>query len=95
MDNFCSYHQANRLEKTCPQWINATTLVINRLLDQQSVEDQSEELVEEESPLTDDESSAGSSMLLLDIVVDRDTLSIGEASVGETQPAKATKPYNL
>jgi hypothetical protein len=38
MDNLCSYHQQNHSEKTCPQWVNSMTLVINQLLDQQENE---------------------------------------------------------
>jgi hypothetical protein len=34
-DNFYSYHQQNHFEKTCPQWVNSMTSVINQLLDQQ------------------------------------------------------------
>jgi hypothetical protein len=40
-DNFCSYHQHNHPEQTCPQWVNSMTLVINQLLDQQSLDDES------------------------------------------------------
>jgi len=38
-DNFCSYHQKNHPKRTFPQWINSMTLVINQLLDQQSLDD--------------------------------------------------------
>jgi hypothetical protein len=39
-DNFFSYHQQNHPERTCPQWINSMTLVINQLLDQHSLDDE-------------------------------------------------------
>jgi hypothetical protein len=52
-DNFYSYHQQNHSEKTCPQWVNSMTYVINQLLDQQSLNDEqpnetgSDETIEE------------------------------------------------
>jgi hypothetical protein len=39
-DSFFSYHQQNHPERTCPQWVNSMTLVINQLLDQQSLDDE-------------------------------------------------------
>ena len=33
MDNFCTFHQQPHSEKSCPQWINSMTLVMNQLLD--------------------------------------------------------------
>ena len=50
MDQFYACHQANHSEKTCPQWINSMTLVINHLLEKQfssdenSQEDKTEEV---------------------------------------------------
>ena len=42
MDNFCIFHQEPHSEKSCPQWINSMTLVMNQLLDAQ-LEDLEEE----------------------------------------------------
>ena len=95
MDNLCSYHQSSHLEKTCPQRINLMTLVINSLLEQQSLEDQTKKTLEEESPLLDDDSTTILIMLLWDVVFDRETQMVGEVSLEETQLAKAPKPYNL
>jgi hypothetical protein len=39
-DNLCSYHQQNYPERTCTEWFNSMTLVINRLLDQQILDDE-------------------------------------------------------
>ena len=39
-DNLFSYHQQNHSAKTCPQWVNSMTLVINQLLDQQILNDE-------------------------------------------------------
>jgi len=64
LDNFYLDHQASHLEKTCVKWINSMTLVINKLLDDKSIEDQSEQHVEEESDLANDKSNVGSTMLL-------------------------------
>ena len=33
MDNFCTFHQEHRSEKSCPQWLNSMTLVMNQSLD--------------------------------------------------------------
>ena len=38
MDNFCTFHQEPRSEKTCPHWINSMTLVMNQILDAQIIE---------------------------------------------------------
>ena len=35
MDHFCKFHQEHHSEKSCPQWINSMTLVMNQLLDAQ------------------------------------------------------------
>ena len=32
-DNFFSFHQASHTEKTCPQWINSMTAMVNQLLE--------------------------------------------------------------
>lgn len=52
-DNFCTYHQANHIDKTCPQWVNAMNLVDKKFLDEcTKTEEQVEnlEVVEEENP---------------------------------------------
>jgi hypothetical protein len=51
-DNFCSYHQQNHPERTFPQWVNSMTLVINQLLDQQSLND--EQPVEAQTDTTEE-----------------------------------------
>ena len=33
MDHFCTFQQEHHFEKSCPQWINSITLVMNNLLD--------------------------------------------------------------
>ena len=43
MDNFCTFHQQPHSEKSCPQWINSMTLVMNQLLDSKLTEDNNEE----------------------------------------------------
>ena len=43
MDNFCTFHQQPYSEKSCPQWINSMTLVMNHLLDSKLTEDNDEE----------------------------------------------------
>ena len=43
MDNFCTFHQQPHSEKSCPQWINSMTLVMNQLLDSKLTEDNDEE----------------------------------------------------
>ena len=35
MYNLCTFHQEHHFEKSCPQWINSMTLVMNQLLDTQ------------------------------------------------------------
>jgi hypothetical protein len=40
-DIFCSYHQQKHLERTFPQWVKSMTLVINQLLEQQILNDES------------------------------------------------------
>lgn len=68
LDDFYLDHQASRLDKTCVQWINSMPLVINKLLDDKSIKDQSEQQVEEESNPANDNSNVGSTMLLWDVV---------------------------
>ena len=43
MDNFCTFHQHPHSKKSCPQWINSMTLVMNQLLDSKLIEDNYEE----------------------------------------------------
>ena len=43
MDNFYTFHQQPHSEKSCPQWINSVTLVMNHLLDSNLTEDKEEE----------------------------------------------------
>ena len=38
MDHFCTFHQDTHSEKSCPQWINSMTLVMNQILDAQITE---------------------------------------------------------
>ena len=38
MDHFCTFHQEHHSEKSCPQWINSMTLVMNQLLEAQLAE---------------------------------------------------------
>ena len=35
MDHLCTFHQEHHFEKSCSQWINLMTLVMNQLLDAQ------------------------------------------------------------
>ena len=35
MDHFCKFHQEPHSKKSCLQWINSMTLVMNKLLDTQ------------------------------------------------------------
>ena len=43
MDNFFTFHQEPHSEKSCPQWINSMTLVMNQLLDSKLTKDNDEE----------------------------------------------------
>jgi len=49
------------------------TLFINQLVEQQPLEEKSEQCVEEESPPANDKSNVGSTMLLWEVVVDKET----------------------
>ena len=35
IDHFYTFHQEHHSKKSCPQWINSMTLVMNQLLDAQ------------------------------------------------------------
>jgi len=39
MENFCTFHQQPHSEKSCPQWINSMTLVMNQMLDSRLTEE--------------------------------------------------------
>jgi hypothetical protein len=80
-DNFCSYHQQNHLERTCPQWVNSMTLVINQLLDQQSLDDESH--VQDPSGVVD-EAPPESSMPFWDWCTESDDEKIEEILAGDT-----------
>ena len=70
MDNFYSYHHHNHYEKTCPQWVNSMSLVINQLLDQQEINgDQIKEVENEE---TIEEATRESAMFLWHWCIDSD-----------------------
>ena len=43
MDHFCTFHQEHHSEKSCPQWINSMTMVMNQLLDTQLADLEEEE----------------------------------------------------
>lgn len=54
MDNFCTYHQANHPEKTCPQSMNAMNLVARKFMDECTKNDEqieNMETIEEETIL--------------------------------------------
>jgi hypothetical protein len=85
MDNLCSYHQQNHSEKTCPQWVNSMTLVINQLLDQQEKMMNNQGSKKEE---TTEETTQESAMFLWDWCIDSDEEHIEEVFVGDTQVIK-------
>ena len=35
MDNLCTFHREYHSKRSCPQWVNSMTLVMNQLLDAQ------------------------------------------------------------
>ena len=49
MDNLCTFHQEPHSKKSCPQWINSMTLVMNQLLYTQ-LEDPEEEQAQTNEP---------------------------------------------
>ena len=49
MYNFFAYRQQNHLDKTCPQWIKYTTVVINKRQDQQALDEQEQETEQQKS----------------------------------------------
>jgi hypothetical protein len=93
-DNLCSYHQQNHSEKTCPQWVNSMTLVINQLLDQQSLNDeQPSDIVNDD---TTEEPPPEVVMFLWDWCIDSDDEKIEEIFVENTPVVKVVpRDYNL
>ena len=55
MNHFCTFHQEHHSKKSCPQWINSMTLVMNHLLDAQLKDLEEEEYQTNEPEETNEE----------------------------------------
>ena len=71
MDNFCTFHQEPHSEKSCPQWVNSMTLLMNQLLDTQIIDREKEKAQTNEQEQTIEETT----MVLWDW---EPTLGLGE-----------------
>ena len=95
MENCCTFHKAAHLEKTCPQWIHNITVMVTKVLEDQTTREDdevSEDVEYEASPSNENE---GSPILEFKDIRGGEVQSIQEASVVEFPPPEISKMYNL